>query len=363
MSENKNFKDQEKVYTIINEEKKSGELTLEISVSSDFVKKFREKAIKAAGKDLEVKGFRKGNAPENIVVESLGEMKIMEEQAYQSLYEIIPHIVIEQKIEALTHPKISITKIGEGSDMEFKATFTLVPEVELPEYKEIAKGVKVLKKVEVTNEEIDEYIDYIRKQKAQAEFIRKKTSGEPGSDKLDPKEAEKLPELNDEFIKTLGDFKNIDDFKTQLKENMLKDKEVKATQSRRIEIIDNIVEKTKVNMPDILVDEELERMQKQFEMDIERYGIKIDDYLKEIKKTPEDLKKEWHPDAVKSAKTHLILPKIAEMEKITPDMKKVEEEVKHLQSHHKDIDPDHARAYVTHVLTNEMVFQFLEELK
>lgn len=363
MSENKNSKDLKKVYTIKNEEKKNGELTLLISVKSDFVNNFREKAIKSAGKDLEVKGFRKGSAPEKVVVDTVGEMKILEEQAYQSLYEIVPYIVIEQKIEALTHPKISITKIADGSDLEFKATFALIPDVEIPDYKKIAKGVERVKKVEVSDKEVDEYIDYIRKQKAQAEFMKKKTSGKPGSDKLDPKEAEKLPELNDEFIKTLGEFKDVSDFKKQLKENMLRDKEVKAKQSRRIGIIDKIVEETKVDMPDILVEEELERMKRQFEMDIERYGIKIDDYLKEIKKTPEDLKKEWRPDAIKSAKTHLILPKIAAAEKISPDMKKVEEEVKHLQSHHKDINPDHARAYVTHALANEMVFQFLEELK
>ena len=257
MSENKNPKDQKKVYTIKNEEKKSGELSLEISVSSDFVKRFREKAIKSAGKNLEVKGFRKGAAPENIVVENIGEMKIMEEQAYQSLYEIIPIVVVERKIDALTHPKISITKIGEGSDLEFKATFALIPDIELADYKKIAKGVEAVKKVEVTDKEIDEYIDYIRKQKAQADFMKRKTGGEPD---LDPKEAEKLPEVNEEFIKTLGDFKNVDDFKKQLKENMLKDKEVKAKQSRRIEIISKIVEETKMDMPDILIEEELERM-------------------------------------------------------------------------------------------------------
>jgi FKBP-type peptidyl-prolyl cis-trans isomerase (trigger factor) len=83
----------------------------------------------------------------------------------------------------------------------------------------------------------------------------------------------------------------------------------------------------------------------------------------ELKKTEEDLLKEWHTDATKRAKMNLILPSIAKDEKITPDAKRLEKELEHLKEHHKDIDENQAKSYLTHVLTNEAVFEFLENLK
>jgi|AntRauTorcE11897_2_1112592.scaffolds.fasta_scaffold04817_5 trigger factor len=350
---------EQKKYQIIDKKEENKEITLNIKVEKDFFGNFKERAIKSASKDLEVKGFRKGEVPEKMAIEKLGEMAIFQEQAYISLNEILPLLVAEEKIQAITNPKVEITKMVPGEELEFKATFALMPKVELPDYKKIAKDVKPAEKTEVTDKEIDEYIDYIRKQKAEASYIQKKTSGE----EVDEKEKENLPELNDEFIKTLGDFKNIDDFKTQLRENMKKDKEVKADQGRKIEIIENIIKEAEIELPEILIEEEVEKMSQNFKAQIEQMKMNFDDYLKQINKTEDDLKKEWRGDAEKRVKTDLILPKIAKEEDIKPDEERVEKELEHLKEHHKDINDDHARVYITHALTNEKVFDFLSNIK
>ncbi len=351
MTNNKNYK--------IKDKKEDGrELTIDVIVENNFVKSFREKTIKKIGKDIELKGFRKGMAPEKMIVESVGDLKIFEEQAYTALHEVLPVIMLEEKIDALTSPKISITKISPSDDFEFKATFTLMPTVELADYKKIAKGIKSISKVEITEKEINDYIDYIRKNRAEAEFMKKKTSGE----KVEEADKEKLPELNDEFVKTLGKFNNVDDFKKQLSENMKTEKEVQEKNKRRTEIIEKIIDESKVDLPEVLIDEEKQRMINQYKSDIERIGIKFDDYIKEIKKTEDDLKKEWHTDAVKRAKMNLILPKIAHEEKIVADKDRLEHEMKHIVEHHKDVDENVARVYLSHVLTNEKVFEFLENL-
>lgn len=349
----------EQNYKIKEQKKEKGELSLTIEVEKVFLDKFRESGVKAAGKDLEVKGFRKGAAPEKIVIDNLGEMAVLQEQAYISLNEILPQIVVDEKIQAITNPKIEITKISPSDNLEFKAVFTLMPEVKLPDYKKIAKEVKPEEKVEVTDKEIDEYIDYIRKQRAEADYMQKKTTGE----KVDEKDKDKLPEFDDEFVKTLGDFKSVDDFKKQLKENMLKDKETKSLQNRRIKIIEGIVEKTDVEIPDVLIEEEVERMYQSFKAQIEGMKMSFEDYLKQIKKTEEDLRKDWRADALKRVKVDLILPKIAKEEDLKPDQKRIDDELKHIKEHHKEINEDHAKVYITHGLTNEKVFEFLEGLK
>ena len=109
-----------------------------------------------------------------------------------------------------------------------------------------------------------------------------------------------------------------------------------------------------------MIESELHRTEAQFSADIERMGIKIDDYLKHAGKSMEDIRKEWRPHAEKKAKLQLILNAIAVAENVKPDKKEVEEEVDHILEHYKDADREHAAVYAETVLTNEKVFQFLE---
>ncbi|MBX4198163.1 hypothetical protein KW782_02390 [Candidatus Parcubacteria bacterium] len=120
---------------------------------------------------------------------------------------------------------------------------------------------------------------------------------------------------------------------------------------------------TKMTVPQSIVNNELERMFAQFESDVRGVGLKIEDYLKHIKKTPEDLVKEWKPDAEKRAKLNIILEEIAKTEKIEPEKDKVDDQVKHLTSHYKDIDEVRARLYSEHMLKIEKTIKFLEDQK
>lgn len=345
-----------KTYKIIKEEElNKGEVEFEIEISEEVISKHREDSIKELGKDVEVPGFRKGQAPEKTIIETVGEMAILEKSTYKAINNIVPLLLTQEKIDALDQPSISVTKLAPKSSVTFKMKLTLMPQVELPNYKEIAKTVEKTKKQDVTDKEVDEYIDYIRTQRAQAIANSKK-------EKFDPKNPN-LPELNNEFIKTLGNFKDVDDFKKQLKENMLTEKNAKEEQRRRLEIIEKIIDDSKIDLPEVLIEQELERMAGKFRHDIENMKMNFDDYLKEIKKTVEDLKKEWKVDAEKRVKMNMVLPKIAEEEKLSPNPDIVKKEVDHLKEHHKDIDETHATMYVSNILLNEEVFKFLEELK
>ena len=96
------------------------------------------------------------------------------------------------------------------------------------------------------------------------------------------------------------------------------------------------------------------------ESDITQMGLKFDDYLKHLNKSTDDLKKEFRTDGENKAKLALVLNKISEVEKIAAEEKDVEKEVENIISHYKDADPEKARAYAHNILTNEKIFQFLE---
>jgi len=341
----------------------NSEVEITSEIPADKFESYRENAVKKLAETVSIDGFRKGNIPEAVLIKQIGEMVVLEEMAQSAISAEYPNIILEQKIEAIGQPEISITKIAAKSPLGFKIKTATMPKLELPKYKEIAeKEMKEKEEISVEDKEVEDTIEMIRKQRAATD--KKAAEGDEKDGKTqtsneEPTE-EELPELNDEFVKTLGDFKDVEDFKIKLKENLKLEKESKARQKKRMAIIEKVIDGTKVDLPEIVIKSELDRMMHQFQGDIARMGLKFDEYIKHIKKTEEDLRKEWLTDAEKRAKTQLVLNKIAVEEKITPEKDKIDAEVKHLMEHYKDADENSARSYVETILTNELVFQFLE---
>ena len=173
-----------------------------------------------------------------------------------------------------------------------------------------------------------------------------------------------LPEFNDEFVRGLGnDFKDIADFKIKVREMISENKKDEAREKSRIMIADALGDATEAELPEIMIEAELDRSQSQFEHDIEKMGVKMDDYLKHAKKSLEDIRKDWRPHAEKKAKLQLILNAIAVKENIKPDQKEIDDEVNHIGENYKEADRERAAAYAETVLTNEKVFQWLENDK
>ncbi|MCR4306530.1 MAG: hypothetical protein NUV42_01025, partial [Candidatus Yonathbacteria bacterium] len=322
--------------SVVNVEIKSlenSEVEIRAEIPSEEFEQYRDQVVRRLSVNIEMPGFRKGNVPEKILVQKIGEMPILEEMAETAISHAYPKILIEHKIDAIGRPEVNITKIAKGSPLGFSIKTAVMPEVKLSDYKEAARE-EMAKKEEITLEEkeVEDTIAEIRKQRAhvitgdeqeEAPGVsgapEEKSEGKsPASKKSD------LPELNDEFVKTLGDFKSVEDFKKKLRENMLKEKEVKAAQKKRMAIIKKVITQSDIALPPIIVESELDKMMAQFQGDIARMGLKFDEYLKYIKKTTDDLRKEWLPDGVERAKAQLVLHKIAVEEKITVPPEEIE---------------------------------------
>lgn len=317
------------------------------SLPAEDFEKFRAKATAHVKEHAKLPGFRPGHVPDNMLSTTIGEMPILEEMAELALDEHYPAILLEHKLDAIGRPGVTITKLAKNNPLEFKIRIAVLPEISLPEYKAIAGGTPKTAELTATDEEVEKVITDIRKQHA---------APKPDAEG----ETEDLPLLDEELLKSLGDFKTVDALKEKIKENLGKEKEQRARETRRMEILNKIGEKTEVELPDILVQSELERMLSQFKYDVSRMGLKFEDYLTHVKKTEADIRTEWEKDAERKAKSQLILNKIAQEEKLTPDEPTVETQVKQLMEHYAEADEINTRAYVKMVLTNEKVFEFLE---
>lgn len=353
-------------YKILNEEKlEKSQIKLTVEIDEKVVSQYEEKALEDIAKDVKIDGFRPGKVPANMVKEKVGELAIREQASRYAIQDVLFPIIEEKKIKPIMEPAISLNKLAVGAPVEFSMILTVVPEVELADYKKIAQSITEEKVEEVTDEEFDTHLERIRT--SYAHNMRQVHDHKEGEDCDDCKKEPELPELNDEFVKKLGDFKDVEDFKKQIRTSMQEEKDMQAKHKRREAIVTKIIEESKVDLPDVLIDQELGAMLAQLEQDVARMGIqKLEDYYTAINKTAEDIKNEWRPDAEKRAKMNSILPAIAKAEKITPDEEEVKKQIEGIKEVHlkgQEVDDFKLRVYVEGVMVNEAVLKFLEEVK
>jgi trigger factor len=351
------------------------EVEIEGELEADVFETYFKKALKILGEKVELDGFRKGKVPENVLLSKIPEAQILGEMAEMALSEYYPKILEENKIDAISRPEISITKLARKNPLGFKIKTATMPEMTLPDYKKIAKKIiseikDEEKNIEVTEKEVEDTIMDIRKSRAPKKHMKEEVEehvhkdGEKHDDKKEKEEIkQELPEFNDDFVRALGPFTDTKDFKEKLKENIKLEKENQLKEKTRLKIVEKIIDDLKVEMPEILVKIELDKILYRMESDITQMGLKFEDYLKHLSKTVEDLRKEFRVDAEKKAKLGLILNKIAEVEKISADKEQVAREVAQILEHYKDADPERATLHAENVLTNEAVFKFLESQK
>ncbi len=129
-----------------------------------------------------------------------------------------------------------------------------------------------------------------------------------------------LPDVDDDFVALLGDFAGVEALRADIRRRL----EANALDRARHDFADRIIEYAVANatleLPEILVDQEVEVMHDEFRGTLARQGITEEAYLKVVEKTESDMHAEFRPGAEKRVKTLLVLSKVADAEGLTvPD--------------------------------------------
>ncbi len=125
-----------------------------------------------------------------------------------------------------------------------------------------------------------------------------------------------LPEANDEFAKSVG-IENIAKLHEVIKENLQKEADAKADDVAEIALLDKLVDESRFSeMPELLVNEEVRRMMDELAHGIEEQGGRMPDYLASIKKTADEVKMGFIPQAIKRIQTAVLIKEIGKQEKI-----------------------------------------------
>lgn len=204
------------------EEKSSTKLTIELSVE-EFLP-FIEKAGKKVANSMDIPGFRKGQAPLDVVKQRVGEMTVLQEASELAVRKILPEAIKSEGLDTVGHPEINIEKLAPDNPLVFTAIVPLLPDVELGDIDKLSAKKDSL---EVNETEINKVIDNLRKMRASEVLVEREAKQ---GDKVEVKFNVYLNKVpidggsNDKYPLTLGDGSMIPGFEEKI-EGMKKDEE------------------------------------------------------------------------------------------------------------------------------------------
>jgi trigger factor len=124
------------------------------------------------------------------------------------------------------------------------------------------------------------------------------------------------PPINDDLAKKVGQ-ESVEKLRTLIKENMLHEAATKESQRVELAILDQLVEKGRFeDVPEVILNDEVKRMIDELKHGVSEQGATWPDYLLNIKKTEDELKMEFVPQAVKRVKTAVLIREIGEKEEV-----------------------------------------------
>ena len=165
--------------------------------------------------------------------------------------------------------------------------------------------------------------------------------------KLNALQGKELPELTDEFIKDATGSESVEAYKAKAKERLQKQADKRATDATENSILEAIAANTEVEIPQAMIDREIDSLVQKFEYQLMYQGLKLQDYLDFLKTTMADFRKNYEEAAIKNVKSQLIISQIIEEEKIEATEEEVNAKVaeqaksveKDVEEYKKGMDP------------------------
>lgn len=257
---------------------------LKFEIPKERVTATLEEVYKDLSKYAKLKGFRQGKVPRHILEAEHG--KFAQDEAIKKLIpETYGEALKQENIAPIDMPEIHDVTFKDGI-LTFLAKLDIKPEVKIKDY----KGIKVTRKSsQVAEEELNKTLEFFKKGQAQDKEVA----------------------IDDAFAKGLG-YPSLEEFKNVLKRQMEMDKDRHNRLDIENQIIEDLLKKAALTVPDSLVKKHFERRLAEWRQRLKEQGAKEED----IKKHEEEAIKNLRESAAKDVRVYLVLEKIAEEEKI-----------------------------------------------
>jgi trigger factor len=411
------------------------QVELNIIIEQSEMVAYIDKTTTRLAKQITVPGFRKGEAPKELVAKQISAPELLNETIEYAVNESYKQVIKDEKLSPLANPEIKLSEKESKDGLEYTATISIMPEIELPDYKKLAS--KITKESEdITDKDIEEAKKYLQKSRGTQTIVERKAkkgdtvsinyiltvegkefdksenmpveigagkfipgfedqviglkaedkkefdipfpkdyhnadlAGKSGSFAIEIKDVQEivLPAWDDAFAKELSNGeKTIADLEQSLKDGLISERKQEIQTNYTQAIVDSILTKIKVELPDVLVIAERDQIIQEMEQRALYSGNTLDDALAQAGKTREELLEEALPQAESRVKLMLILKEITEEQKFIADEKEVKHRIHHIlekysEKEQEQIDMERLRIMVTAEITDKMALEYLGNL-
>lgn len=409
-----------------------GKVQITIILTTEEKTKFERRALRQTSYKFNLKGFRPGHIPDEVLRQQIDASALAEETMWEAIKETYPRLIKELALEVVGQPNLALQSL---EPFTILATVAQLPTVELGKW----ETIKIKRReIQIEDNEVDKLVEQIRDSRAsETAVVRTTQVGDrvtidfevslggivldggkqtdysvilgrgqliPGFEDnligLKPNEEKRfeltfpndyrqdlagkkiqvwvklkqiyernLPEFTNEFVRTLGKFENIDDFRAKLKQNLLDEEAAREEQRMEREMLEALMNQTKFGViPEILLTNETEIMIQELKRGVEEQGLEWQQYLQSIKKDEAALKKEFITPAERRIKVALIIRTLAKREKLEADEMAIEKEIAQTLKHYggderaaAQFNSEDYRNYIKQVITNRRVIEWLKK--
>jgi trigger factor len=411
------------------------QVELTIQIEQDEMVKYIDQTTARLAKKIIVPGFRKGEAPKELVAKQIHPTDLLNETFEYAINESYKKAIEQENISPLASPEIKLSEEASQDNLEYTAIISIMPEIKLPDYKKLV--AKITKEDEdITDKDVEEAKKYLQKSRGTQnivdraakkgdtvsldyvltvdkkefdksekmpveigagkfipgfedeviglkagdkkefdikfpdEYHNKDIAGKMGHFAITVNEVQEvvLPDWNDDFAKELSNGeKTIADLEASLKEGLIAERKNEIQTNYTQAVVDTILAKIKVELPDVLVISERDKLIQEMEQRALYSGHTLDDALAQAGKTREQLLEEAMPQAESRVKLMLLLRAITEEQNFQVDEKEVEHRIHHILERYSDkdkknIDMERLNLIVKSEITDKMALDYLGNL-
>lgn len=282
--------------------KKLEDGTIELTVKIPH-KKIQQKyqlTLEDFQKITEVKGFRKGKASKGQVEKTIGKEKIYQKAVNQLLPEIYQELIKKHQFKPIIAPRVKFVSAKENEDWRVKFITCESPEIELGNYREAIKS-KLVKKGKIWT----------------------------------PKDGQKKNEEKNSDLQKTKQFQKI---------------------------IDILIQKVKIKLPQILIEDEVNQKLSQLIQKTEKMGLTLEQYFNSIGQTAEKIKKNYRDEAKKRWQLELALNEIANKENIIVEEKEINQTIEKVKNEEEKKRLRQQKYFLSSMLRRQKTLDFLQNL-